>query len=179
MHGAVASWFLLTGVLIALHTASCDRLFEPGSMKYIATLPLPHALGSDAGDAAAEPGAAGGACAGAAYPAVSAVRIGPAGDRVVCQYADRSLYVWDVTQARAARVVRRARFHGDAVCAVEACPMTSDTAAAFATCGADDTVRVWGLGGSAEVDSAIRLVKVLSGPEAGKRRDSIVSAAGS
>ncbi|CAM9682868.1 unnamed protein product, partial [Ectocarpus sp. 8 AP-2014] len=95
------------------------------------------------------------------YPAALGCRLTPSGTKVVCIYADRGLFIWDVTDPLCVGKYRSFLAHGGCIWDVQRMPAKIPTlpgagsqsppvpdipAGAMVTCSADNTVRVWDLG---------------------------------
>ncbi|RKP08630.1 hypothetical protein THASP1DRAFT_29578 [Thamnocephalis sphaerospora] len=122
------------------------RIFEPVTLKYIATLPKPHPLGVqfDQKTARIPSGIAD------AYPDCVALRIGHCGRKITCVYSDRSLYVWDVTDLPRIGRCRSLLFHSAPVWGVETLPTAkanehSFPPNTFVTYSSDGSVRFWNM----------------------------------
>ncbi|KAI8619044.1 quinon protein alcohol dehydrogenase-like superfamily [Chytriomyces sp. MP71] len=157
------------------------RLFEPSTMKYIATLPKPHHLGIDVAHSLAPTPSP----PGAVFPDAVAVKVDAGGEYVTAAYSDASLFVWDVRDTKHVGKYRSFLNHCDCVWGVEMFPAVPDalyirpeTPAAsnppsgdeaprlpprgvppnsFVTYGSDLTVRFWNvdhLGASAALPGA-------------------------
>ena len=146
--------FSPSGVLAIACADGIVRLFEPESLTYITTLPLPEALGG-ATDENGGP---------MKYPAAYAVQIldakmgSGAGPLVAVCYADRSLITWDVTDPKNVSKYRSSTAHRACIWDIHFLDslgihgddgVQSDMRAdglpkdSFVTCGADNTIRFW------------------------------------
>jgi WD40 repeat protein len=124
------------------------RLFGAGRLQYIATLPKPPPIGGANVTSTAEllppP-----LDREVSYPAVVGVRLSPSGTKVVAVYSDRSFFIWDITDPHTVGKYRSFLNHGaciwDVQCIPHSCaelPLNS-----IVTCSADNTVRIWDVGG--------------------------------
>ncbi|CAM9443959.1 unnamed protein product, partial [Ectocarpus fasciculatus] len=141
------------------------RLFKADSLGYVATLPRPPPLGhaniaSDAFGKSGNGDASGGHRSVVRYPAALGCRLSPSGTKVVCIYADRGLFIWDVTDPLCVGKYRSFLAHGGCIWDVQRMPAKIPTpprsggqsspvpdipAGAMVTCSADNTVRLWDL----------------------------------
>ncbi|CAM9266437.1 unnamed protein product [Ectocarpus sp. 12 AP-2014] len=93
------------------------------------------------------------------YPAALGCRLTPSGTKVVCIYADRGLFIWDITDPLCVGKYRSFLAHGGCIWDVQRMPAKIPTlpgagsqsppdipAGAMVTCSADNTVRLWDLG---------------------------------
>ncbi|KAI8831545.1 WD40-repeat-containing domain protein [Chytriomyces cf. hyalinus JEL632] len=117
---AICSRFIVCGC-----TDGIIRLFEPVTMKYIATLPKPHHLGVDVAQSigaryvsTAPPNAV--------YPDTVAVKVDITGEYITSVYSDRSLFIWDVKDVKHVGKFRSYLGHSDCVWGVEMFPNLSD-----------------------------------------------------
>ncbi|KAJ3330592.1 hypothetical protein HDU76_005282 [Blyttiomyces sp. JEL0837] len=94
------------------------RFFEPVTMKYITTLPKPHALGVDVAHSV---GTSSGA-PNATYPDVTSIKTDVDGDKIMCTYSDKSLFIWDVKDLKHIGKYRSFLYHSDCVWGVEMFP---------------------------------------------------------
>lgn len=106
------------------------RVFERGTLGYMATLPRPHQLGIDI--AAPENSS------NALYADVVAVRVKD--DKVAAVYSDHSLFLWDVADFSHVGKYRSLLFHSDCVWGVERSTLNT-----FITYASDGTARFWNL----------------------------------
>ncbi|CAN0050576.1 unnamed protein product, partial [Scytosiphon promiscuus] len=130
-------------------------------------------VGKDALDQrlADKAGGSGGSCSDVAggegraairYPATVGCRLSPCGTKVVCIYADRGFFIWDVKDPLCVGKYRSFLAHGGCIWDVQRMPETSPAEqgarssptpplpdipeGAMVTCSADNTVRIWDLG---------------------------------
>ncbi|CAM9265955.1 unnamed protein product, partial [Hapterophycus canaliculatus] len=96
------------------------------------------------------------------YPAALGCRLSPCGTKVVCIYADRGFFIWDVKDPLCVGKYRSFLAHGGCIWDVQRMPEPSPAgkaahnsnpsplpdipAGAMVTCSADNTVRLWDLG---------------------------------
>ncbi|KAG7263637.1 LOW QUALITY PROTEIN: hypothetical protein CRUP_019729 [Coryphaenoides rupestris] len=109
------------------------RCFSPVDLRFLATLPRPHPLGTDVAAATC------------------------ASRWLSCVYADHSVYVWDVRDPRRVGKVHSALYHAASVWDLQTFPDVSGgesngvpSPSMFFSCSADSTIRQWcteGLGG--------------------------------
>ncbi|XP_024146352.1 mitogen-activated protein kinase-binding protein 1 isoform X1 [Oryzias melastigma] len=122
------------------------RVFSP-DLRFVGTLPRPHALGADVSSRA---------CATKAdYPDVIGVAYDSAHRWLSCVYNDHSLYVWDVRDVQRAGKLNSALFHAACVWDLQMFPdvsgeppsglsdLSGSSSGGFLTCSADGTVRLW------------------------------------
>ncbi len=151
------------------------RLFDAGSLQFIATLPKPPPLGranvastrelntlvdshSSAQDGT-EQNNKQHVAVGLSYASVFGVRLSPSRTKVVAVYADRTFVMWDITDAHNVGKYRSSLSHSACIWDIQcipsrSCSRSSDDrevpmaplsipAGTFATCSADNTIRVW------------------------------------
>ncbi|KAJ3229901.1 hypothetical protein HDU78_008779 [Chytriomyces hyalinus] len=117
---AICSRFIVCGC-----TDGIIRLFEPVTMKYIATLPKPHHLGVDVAQSVGARYVST-APPNAVYPDTVAVKVDIAGEYITSIYSDRSLFIWDVKDVKHVGKFRSYLGHSDCVWGVEMFPNLSD-----------------------------------------------------
>ncbi|KAJ3252634.1 hypothetical protein HDU77_005036 [Chytriomyces hyalinus] len=117
---AICSRFIVCGC-----TDGIIRLFEPVTMKYIATLPKPHHLGVDVAQSVGARYVST-APPNAVYPDTVAVKVDIAGEYITSIYSDRSLFIWDVKDVKHVGKFRSYLGHSDCVWGVEMFPNSSD-----------------------------------------------------
>ncbi|KAJ3229719.1 mitogen-activated protein kinase binding protein 1 [Chytriomyces hyalinus] len=117
---AICSRFIVCGC-----TDGIIRLFEPVTMKYIATLPKPHHLGVDVAQSVGARYVST-APPNAVYPDTVAVKVDIAGEYITSVYSDRSLFIWDVKDVKHVGKFRSYLGHSDCVWGVEMFPNLSD-----------------------------------------------------
>lgn len=124
------------------------RLFSAADLQYIVTLPRPPPLGSaniasirelqDITDSAAKADTTGEvqpavealadkpvervSCLGLRYPAALGCRIGPSGNKVVCIYADRGVFIWDISDPLCVGKYRSFLAHGACIWDIQRMP---------------------------------------------------------
>ncbi|KER22673.1 hypothetical protein T265_09296 [Opisthorchis viverrini] len=145
-------------------------LFDTESLQFLAQLPLPHQLGSEAhlSFSPVTPAPASSEQSDSpTYPDLLAVKLDCTRCRVTCFYADHSVYVWDVTDLsdvkRAAAYFYHSRGVWSVDCLSESCqrtgkeripqfnsksvgpssPPTWWSDSTFVTCADDGTIRFW------------------------------------
>ncbi|KAI9335913.1 WD40-repeat-containing domain protein, partial [Obelidium mucronatum] len=141
------------------------RLFEPTTMKYIATLPKPHYLGIDVAHSVGASYSSQGP-SDAKFPDVISVKVDPKGHYIAAIYRDKSLFVWDVKDVKHIGKFKSFLNHSDCVWGVEMVPIkgeelptpTTDISKddispplpphglppnAFVTYSSDTTIRFW------------------------------------
>lgn len=127
---------------------SLVRLFSAADLQYIVTLPRPPPLGSaniasirelqDITDSAAKAATTGAGqpavevvadkpveCVpslGLRYPAALGCRISPSGNKVVCIYADRGLFIWDISDPLCVGKYRSFLAHGACIWDIQRMP---------------------------------------------------------
>lgn len=121
------------------------RIFAPGSLQHIATLPKPSALAAAAGGA----GGAGGMDPEAdsdSDPTAASVAVDRTGSFLSAVYMDHSLSAFEVRDPRRITRPRHVQGHRRVVwgAATHSVPGLGPTLA-FATCSADGTIKLWGL----------------------------------
>eukprot|EP00842_Homolaphlyctis_polyrhiza_P005354 jgi/Hompol1/581/HPOL_003678-RA len=112
------------------------RLFQPFSLYFIATLPLPHALEGLSKSSQA------------CYPDVVAIRLvpnGSQGDALVCVYSDSSIIFWDISNPLSIVKLQTLVSHNSCVWSIEPVPGQKFGDAAFASCSSDGTIRIWSM----------------------------------
>ncbi|KAJ3118275.1 mitogen-activated protein kinase binding protein 1 [Physocladia obscura] len=102
-------------------TAGVIRLFEPVTMKYIATLPKPHHLGIDVAHSVGTSYISE-APPNALYPDVISVKVDAIGHYITCVYSDRSMFIWDVKDFKHIGKYRSFLSHNDCVWGAEMFP---------------------------------------------------------
>jgi len=118
------------------------RMFEPVSMKYVCTLPRPHALGREnrPDDSPA---------AQLSYADVIAAKLTADETRLVALYSDRSLYVWNVESVKNITKARSFLAHSSCIWDIALMPAHDKEGGyppgTFVTCAADNTIRLWNL----------------------------------
>lgn len=130
------------------------RCFDPASLAFLSTLPLPAAvgrLGVSQGQPVPPPRALD------VFPGSVALRAAGGGSQVVVVYGDASLYVWQCARLAEVSKLRSMCGHAGGVSGVAALPILPEGRAVsgpdglppgtFATCGTDSTVCVEGRGG--------------------------------
>ncbi|TPX54313.1 hypothetical protein CcCBS67573_g09587 [Chytriomyces confervae] len=117
---AICSRFIVCGC-----TDGIIRLFEPVTMKYIATLPKPHHLGVDVAQSVGARYVST-APPNAVYPDTVAVKVDITGTYITSIYSDRSLFIWDVNDVKHVGKFRSYLGHSDCVWGVEMFPNLSD-----------------------------------------------------
>lgn len=131
------------------------RLFEPITLKYIATLPKPHPLGVDVSTAVGTSYKSS-AVNSALYPNVTSIKIDSSADKIVCVYEDHSFFVWDVCDVKHIGKYRSFLYHSDCVWGVEMFPIQTEIQSransaippeSFITYSSDDTIRFWNIDG--------------------------------
>lgn len=127
------------------------RLFEHISLEYINTLPRPFPLGKSnapSGEVQMSPSDI--------YPDVLAVRLSYDGQRVASIYTDRSFIIWDVRNPKKIGLSRSFMSHSACIWDIAICPDTSPfPEGSFITCSADNTIRVWNLGGDVGLNASM------------------------
>ncbi|XP_061785028.1 mitogen-activated protein kinase-binding protein 1-like isoform X2 [Nerophis lumbriciformis] len=133
------------------------RAFSPLDLRFVCTLPRPHALGADI---AFITKASHLFCTktDARYPDTIAITYDPVSHWLSCVYNDHSLYVWDVRDVNRVGKVHSALFHADCVWDLEMVPDVPETAAglspaAFLSCSSDNTIRLWHVDDRAHIRS--------------------------
>ncbi|KAH9271898.1 hypothetical protein BASA83_006000 [Batrachochytrium salamandrivorans] len=140
----------------------CIRLFEPGTMRYLATLPSPHPRMVQVVNRAAPrfmdrtidvdiP---------STYPDVVSLCLmdHPVdGDRLVTIYKDNSLVICDITTPQQATRVCTMLFHNSCVWGIEPIPGNIFGDAAFGSCSADGTIRMWSMDATGEDTSGYKI----------------------
>eukprot|EP00127_Corallochytrium_limacisporum_P004482 Clim_evm9s165 gene=Clim_evmTU9s165 len=143
------------------------RLFETDTLKYVGTLPKPHALGSESAIIHGKAVQTHRRNQNTVYPHAFCISLSQTSNKVNVVYSDRSLYVWDVTDVNRAQRLRYNLWHSECVWDMDVCPLplndpatlegtltpgrqlggeTPFTEGTLMTCGADDTVRFWNIG---------------------------------
>ncbi|EKX47079.1 hypothetical protein GUITHDRAFT_162765 [Guillardia theta CCMP2712] len=126
--------------------ACCDglvRLFHPETLEYIATLPRPPPFRpkDTAESARSNP-------VEAVWPDTLSVRLTRDGQRLGCAYSDRSLFIWDLRDAKKVCRCRAMYSHAGSIWDLEFLNKDSAERLGFApdtfvTCSSDSTLRLW------------------------------------
>uniref|UniRef100_A0A1I8IM86 WD_REPEATS_REGION domain-containing protein n=2 Tax=Macrostomum lignano TaxID=282301 RepID=A0A1I8IM86_9PLAT len=129
----------------------CVRAFDEQTLRFLFSLPMPHTLGSELGDSTDQPGGRTESPTPSLtaeetvdYPDAVAVAVDTARKRLVVVYADHSLYAWDIAEPTRAKRILAQHYHNGYVWGVDALKSAACLPGnTFATCGADNTVRLW------------------------------------
>ncbi|KAJ3098936.1 hypothetical protein HDU97_003573 [Phlyctochytrium planicorne] len=97
------------------------RLFEPITLKYIATIPKPHPLGVDVASSVGSSYKVN-ANPDSAFPDAICVKVDSTGEKIVCVYNDQSLFIWDVKDWKHIGKYRSFLYHSDCIWGVEVAP---------------------------------------------------------
>lgn len=120
------------------------RLFHPGTLQYISTLPMPPALGC-ANELDLETHEDSVSATGKRFPNACCIQV--SNTKVVIAYSDRSVLVFDIRDPYNVGLCRSYLFHSGCIWDVQVAGTCSSNipANSFVTCSADNTVRVWNL----------------------------------
>jgi hypothetical protein len=103
-----------------------NRLFEPETLEYIASVPKPPPVGAI--EESTEEDVQEGDKPNVIYADVLASQYDASSSSLVCIYSDRSLLVWDLTDQSQAVMTRYHIFHSDSIWGVE---VRNNTQASF------------------------------------------------
>ncbi|KAL6080562.1 mitogen-activated protein kinase binding protein 1 [Balamuthia mandrillaris] len=129
--------------IVCACTDGIVRIFDQTTLRSVATLPRPHALGNEVCSSISPSPSSG--TKGITYPDVMSCEISSDNSRVTCVYSDRSVYVWDISNPN--KVGKKEQ------CLPEG---------TFITCAADNTIRFWNLEDNVRTSSASSLMKSCS-----------------
>jgi WD40 repeat protein len=136
------------------------RMFRPGTLQYVTTLPVPTRSSSCGPNAIETEETQGGEAVASSFIPSNILSVGVTGTLVCVIDHARNLTVWDVTSPKKPTVHRSFSFHSDGVWDIAVPSATSSSmfrqffetdekltlpAETFYTCGADGTVRVWNI----------------------------------
>eukprot|EP00960_Hanusia_phi_P002034 59078-Hanusia_phi.AAC.3 len=119
------------------------RLFHPETLEYITTLPRPPPFRPKNSTDLARP-----APVEAVWPDTISVRLTNDGERLGCAYSDRSLFIWDLRDAKKVCRCRALYSHAGSIWDLEflskqSAEMLGFAPDTFVTCSSDSTLRLW------------------------------------
>ena len=126
------------------------RLFKAPTLEYISTLPRPPPFRPAGASAPAAKDRGAVEVAARSFPDSIAVTLTEDNQRAGCVYSDRSFFVWDLRDASKVCRCRAMHAHSGSIWDLDFLPSSAAQRAglpadSFVTCGADSTIRVWGL----------------------------------